>query len=136
MIGYIKFRDDTGEVLGAFRVVTANDVPLEAGESVMMHDDPLSVDQLGSYVWGGELLPRPELPAVVSATEAPADDTAACTISGLPDPVVVKIDGEPHTITGGVLELTSPVAATYRLEVTHWPYLDWSCDINFTEPAA
>ncbi|WP_342234660.1 hypothetical protein [Inquilinus sp. OTU3971] len=69
----------------------------------------------------GAVEARPSLPEF-DQTEIAADDTDVATISGLPDPCTVIVDGVAHAIEGGSLALSSPMPATYVVEIKHWPY--------------
>lgn len=75
------------------------------------------------YISGGNLLDRADLPEF-DKTNITADDLDTATLSGLPTPCDVAIDGVTETITDGVLEIISPMPATYLVEidiVTHKP---------------
>lgn len=50
-------------------------------------------------------------------TEINADDTDTATLDGLPDPCTVLIDDEEYEVSGGKLELTADVPATYQVHV-------------------
>ena len=74
------------------------------------------------YVDSGDILARPEFDAPPEIT-MPADGVVHATIT-LPDPCEVFVDGEPQTVTGGVLELSSDMPAEYLIELRQWPYID------------
>lgn len=80
-------------------------------------------------VSAGEVKQRQPLPATISKLSIAADDADRAVISGLPDPITVKIDGVEHYVGGGVLTITSPMPAVYRVEIDHWPYLPWSAEV-------
>lgn len=61
-------------------------------------------------------VPRPVL--TFDKTTIAADDTDVAALAGLPDPCVVVIDGTAQTVTGGVLEIASPLSATYRVRIS------------------
>lgn len=74
--------------------------------------------------------PRPAL-AGFDKTAITADDTDAATLTGLPDPVTVHVDGVAHEITGGMLTITSPMPATYAVEIRDaFPYLPFTAEIT------
>lgn len=81
-----------------------------------------------NYVLDEVILDRPAF--TISKTEIVADDTDEAVITGLPDPVEVKIDGTAYEITGGTLALSSPMPATYKVEIDHWPYLPFSVEVT------
>lgn len=81
------------------------------------------------YVVEGERAARPAFPVDFDKTEILADDTDVATMSGLPQPCVVKVDGEEYIVSDGVLEISSPMPATYVVEIDHWPYLPYRTEI-------
>lgn len=107
------------------------DIALQSalGSIVVIEEIPDSPELYWVDPATSSLLLREECPAVVDKTTIAADGTDSATITGLPDPVMVMIDGERHEVTGGVLELTADVPSTYRLAVDHWPYLPWVLEI-------
>jgi hypothetical protein len=55
---------------------------------------------------------------------------------GFPDPCVLVVNGDPVELTGGEVTLTADTPATYKLECSHWPFMDWACEIEAKEPSA
>lgn len=76
----------------------------------------LEVFQETDYVLNGVIVQRPIL--AFDKTSIAADDTDTATLAGLPDPCTVSIDGTEYEVTGGTLEVTSPLPATYHVEIT------------------
>ncbi|RUU75712.1 hypothetical protein [Mesorhizobium sp. M7A.F.Ca.MR.362.00.0.0] len=78
-------------------------------------------DISADYILDGVVTTRPvfDLPDEI---ELIADGVDIKTIP-LPDPCDVRLDGEPMTLTGGSLDLTSDMPAEYTLELVQWPYL-------------
>jgi hypothetical protein len=85
-----------------------------------------------SYVVDGELMPRPVADIRITKTELPANKRARATITGLPDPCTLFIDGEPVTVEGGRLELTADMPATYSIAFNQFPFMPWSAEITAT----
>lgn len=52
------------------------------------------------------------------------------TISNLPVPCSVRVNGETIEVPDGTLELAFEVPGTYPFKVVAWPYLDWEGVIN------
>jgi hypothetical protein len=85
----------------------------------------LSTDSRRFYLKDGQLVRRPESPAVLSAAKVPAGSGltltgapagAAVTITG-PVQASIESDGEP-------VALTFPLVGLYTVTVEHWPERD------------
>lgn len=65
-------------------------------------------------------------------TERPAMScqTNSTTISNLPIPCSVTVNGETIEVPDGTLELSFGIPGTYKVKVVAWPYLDWEGVIN------
>jgi hypothetical protein len=66
------------------------------------------------YVVGSEILPRPANPAVL----------AGMSLSALPNPCTVSIDGTAHPCTDGQADLEFTQPGTYTLVVSAFPMAD------------
>ncbi|TPN42336.1 hypothetical protein [Mesorhizobium sp. B1-1-6] len=98
----------------------------EDGSPKMVSNGKISqnCDILTDYVANpgdDHVTPRPvlDLPDEISII---ADGVDIKTLS-IPDPCDVRLDGEPMTLTGGTLELSSDMPAEYTLELLQWPYI-------------
>jgi hypothetical protein len=80
-----------------------------------------------------EAVPRPLLPAAVSRQRVAADgmETAIISIRGVKR-CKFRIDGIEHETTDGMIEISSPMPATYIVEIDHWPFLPWRAEIKAT----
>lgn len=80
------------------------------------------VPTLGThYVAGGAAVPRPANPARLTGT----------TLSALPVPSTVTINGAAYVVDDGELEITFPNAGTYAITVSSpFPFLDASFTIT------
>jgi len=85
-----------------------------------------------TYILDGAPAERPVAPIEINRTEIPADKRSKVKITGLPDPCTVRIDGEPVTVEGGLLELTADMPATYFVVFDQFPYMPWSAEITAT----
>ncbi len=83
------------------------------------------------YVLDGVVIPRPTLSAF-DKTSIAADGIDTATLSGLPDPCTILINGQEHTVTGGTLDLDADRPGTYRVEIRHFPYRDFAQEITAT----
>lgn len=87
------------------------------------------------YVSGGVLTARPALTFNKLAIDA--DDVDAAVLS-LTVPFEAEIDGQVFQIDEAdgagdyVLELSSPMPATYRVRVRLWPYQDYDAEVVAT----
>ncbi|OCP21889.1 MULTISPECIES: hypothetical protein [unclassified Ensifer] len=86
-----------------------------------------SADDVTQYVLDDVITDRPAFS--ISKTQIAADDVDEAVMHGLPDPVVVKIDDVEHEVAGGSISISSPMPATYRIEIDHWPYLPFNAEI-------
>lgn len=83
-----------------------------------------------SYISNGELSVRPTMAPSIDKTEITADNTDIATISNLPDPCTVTINGAATEATGGSAEICSPVAVTLQITLSGWPYLDYPLTVE------
>jgi hypothetical protein len=52
------------------------------------------------------------------------------TLTGLPVPALLHIDGETYTVDDGEAELDFILPGTYRLRVEAWPFKDWEGEVT------
>lgn len=94
------------------------------GEAVVFE---ASADDLTQYVLEGEVVNKPIF--AFDKLEIAADGLDEAVMTGLPSPVTVIIDGTPHEVTGGTLEIASIMPAVYRVVIIHWPYMPFSAEV-------
>lgn len=72
------------------------------------------------HVVDGALALRPilDLPSNLALTVGDS-----YTFEALPDPCTVELDGETLEVTGGQVEITADMPATYELIFSAWPHL-------------
>lgn len=119
----------TGGVSGAFTPEDLDDLRARGFAFVVV---PEGASMASNYVIDGELVARPVADIQINRTEIPADKRSKVKITGLPDPCVLHIDGEPVTVTGGLLELTADMPATYFVAFDQFPTMPWSAEITAT----
>lgn len=80
-------------------------------------------DIMRDWVDKGEIKPRPvfDLPDLV---EIAADGSDSHQIAGLPDPCLVRIDGEEISVEGGELTIAADMPAEYEIRFVQWPYIE------------
>lgn len=115
MIQYLEYDTSTGriEANGSADLLIDAQASLNSGKSILLH---LQGSPDTQYVLGGSVVPRPVL--AFDKTSIAADDTDTATLTGLPDPCTVSIDGTEYEVTGGTLEITSALPAIYQIEIT------------------
>lgn len=96
--------------------------------------DAWMADKTSADIWvdpaTGEIALRPALQLHLSRTEIKADGKRLATITGLPRPCDVLIEGVLHTIADGRLDLVSDMPADYEIRIDQWPYLPWSATVS------
>jgi hypothetical protein len=78
------------------------------------------------YVLSGVLTARPVIAFDTLAIDA--DDTDVATVD-LEETFNATIDGVDHVITGGLLEIASPMPASYSVVIRHWPFQDFAATV-------
>jgi hypothetical protein len=129
MIVHYTAHDENGRILFCGN---CDDSVLHMAEQEAMDKGALFLTEQSDfhkdYVLNGKVMPRPT--PVLDKSQIAADDADTATISGLPDPGTVIIDGETYEIAGGVLEITSPMPATYQIEVPEqFPWLPLEVEV-------
>lgn len=70
------------------------------------------------YVTDGAVTPREEwASAALDRADILADGVDAATLSGLPDPCWIDVNGEPVEVVGGEFEITAPTPGLIRVEM-------------------
>lgn len=114
------------------RILVSREMPRDEFSEDLIADDvqaietDLHVDPTLAYVVEGAIVARPDLPAF-DKVEIRADGEDAATLV-LPESMIVAIDGVPHGPTDRI-EIASPMAATYRVTIQHFPFRDFAADI-------
>lgn len=122
---------------GAGRIDRVIELALATSETAVRVPDGVDAASVAALsatrmVADGEVVDRPVL-AGFDRLSIGADGEDAATMAGVPDSAEVLIDGVPHPVPeGGVLVLTSTMAATYRVMVRAWPYQDYAAEIVAT----
>jgi hypothetical protein len=109
--------DATGKIIlvGSVPVSMLAIQPLASGQSITLGTADINLD----WVSNGAVALRPANPATLSGT----------TLSNLPNPSTVTINGTAYTVTDGTLDMTFPNPGTYAINVSSpFPLLD----ANFT----
>lgn len=99
-----------------------------AGEAAIL----VRVDGRTAYLPGGVVTLRPTLAFDKLTIAADGEDSATLLLDGV---FVALIDGVPHAIEDA-LEIASDMPASYRVEITHFPYRDFVAEITAEVVAA
>lgn len=118
MATFVTYLPDTGKIVawGTCPDHSLADQAIRGSVVLPIHldnpDDPWGDTHM---VVDEQLVPRPTL--AFDKTTILADDQDKATLTGLPDPCTVLVDDTPYEVTGGTLEITSDMPATYEIEI-------------------
>jgi len=117
---YAIYDPATGRII-RFGGCPASMVAIQAGpgETVLEVPETTVFNDITHYIVAGVVTPRPSLTLDKTAIAANGLDTA--TLSGLPNPCTIFVDGTSQTVTDGVLELSATIAETWTIEVNQFP---------------
>lgn len=87
-------------------------------------------DPTVSYVSGGVLTVRPAFGGTFDTTAIAADGADAATITGLPNPTRVLINGVPETVTDGEIVFTTEEPGAYLIAIDPFPSAPISVEIT------
>lgn len=72
---------------------------------------------------------RPTIARVDDST-IKADGKDTVTVTGLPKPIVVKVDETEYEITDGKIVFATTDAGTYHFVIDQWPYVPWTMKVT------
>lgn len=103
----------------------------DAGEQIIDSPGVLTPDVTHHlhYVKDGEVLLRPVIPSCDDVT-IKADGKDKLNLSGLPKPIVVKVDETEYEITDGKIVFATTDPGTYRFVIDQWPYVPWTMKVT------
>lgn len=84
------------------------------------------------YDLANSIILRPTNPATIDKTILTANGVDQATISNLPTPTVVKVNGDTYTVTDGTFEFTIDLPGTYPIIVDSFPYLTKEFEVTAT----
>lgn len=87
-------------------------------------DVPIETLIADCFVIEGMLAERPDMGVTIDRHEIAADDRDTCTITGLPAPCTIVIEGMEHTVEDGRLDFTADQPGTYAVTLRAWPFKD------------
>lgn len=136
MATFVSYLPDTGKIVAWGTCPDHSLADQAIRGSVVL---PVELDQ-PDLPWGdthmvqeGELVERPQL--AFDKTEILADGTDAATLANLPDPCTVLVDGEPHEITGGSIEMVTTMPGVYVIEIEDpFPYQPFRAEVTANAP--
>lgn len=90
----------------------------EGTEGIVLYSGIIS--DMEFYILNETVTPRPTFSESISGT----------TISGLPIPTTVLVEGIPYTITDGSAELVFSLPGTYKIKLSSFPYQDKEVEVT------
>lgn len=114
------------------RIMASREMPRDEFHDALIPDGVAAIetdllaDPMLAYAVEGAVVARPDLPTF-DKFEIRADGEDAAILV-LPEPMIVAIDGVPHGPTDRI-EIVSPMPATYRVTINHFPFRDFVADI-------
>lgn len=106
--------DTAGRIIGTLTVPESM-IDLQIDGVVYGRADPAT-----EYVVDRTITPRPVCPAVLDGL----------TLSGVPVPSTLIINGQPFEVSSEVVDLEFPHPGSYALRMVKWPYLDGVFEVN------
>jgi hypothetical protein len=85
----------------------------EEGWNIISHSGPVEANH--KYVADGAVVDRPT--ASIDKINLVADGVDAATLSNLPEPCTVRINGHVYEVTGGELVITASTPADYHIQI-------------------
>jgi len=127
---YTQYAARTGEILG---VLTLPDRIEEFDRhNVLLLDG--ATDGATQYIVNGVPTARPVQSSAADKQSIKADGSDTATITGIPVPCAVHIDGpvvmQDIAVPDGSLTFTALVPGAYRIRVEAFPFLPWEVIIN------
>ena len=120
MSDFIRYDPATGEVVEWGTMSDDGLAHLAATEGFSYVEGKGTADD--TYIRLSDLTPRPRVQIPGSGVyEIAADGVENVRITGLPNPHTLTIDGEPQTVNGTILDMTTTVPGTYELRIEAWP---------------
>jgi len=127
MIDYIVYDKFTGKITRT-GYCPDNDFQLQAiynNEAVLEGQ----TNDILFYVVNSIVMPKPENPSIIDKLLMLADGLDLTTISLLPNPSTVTLDGTSYEVTDGILEFTLDVPGTYKIKIDSFPFKDLTFEV-------
>lgn len=114
LIPFTIYKPSTGEIVNHGRCLT---VPAPDDPDLAVLEGEYEYPR--HYIVEGAAAPRPEMPA----------HREGLTVSGIPVPAVVIIDGLCYPVEDGEVTLDLPLPGVYDVRIVAFPYLDWTARV-------
>jgi|SRR5690625_5069129 len=118
MATFVSYLPDTGKIVawGTCPDHTLADQAIRGSVVLEIALDPPEAPWGETHmVLDGELVERPQLS--FDKTTIIANGIDAATLANLPDPCTVLVDGDPHEIAGGRIEMVTTMPGVYVIEI-------------------
>lgn len=136
MSTFVSYLPDSGRVIvwGACPDHSLADQAIRGSVVLPIELDPPEAPWGDTHmVQDGELVERPQL--VFDKTEIIADGQDSATLTNLPDPCTVLVDGDAHEITGGRIEMVTTMPGVYVIEIEDpFPYQPFRAEVTANAP--
>lgn len=86
-------------------------------------------DQHYFDIQADEVKLKPTIPPVDDTT-IKADGSDTVTVTGLPKPIVVKVDETEYEIKDGKIVFATTDAGVYNFIIDQWPYMPWTMKVT------
>lgn len=131
MATFVSYLPETGRIVawGTCPDHTLADQAIRGSVVLSVELDPPEAPWGDTHmVQEGELVERPML--AFDKAEIVADGQDSATLANLPDPCTVLVDGDPHEITGGHIEMVTTMPGTYLIEIEDpFPYQPFRAEV-------
>lgn len=84
------------------------------------------------YVSAGVVTPKTASAAIIDKTTIVADGVDTATISGLPNPSLLDVNGSEVTVTDGTLELTTSLPGSYVIRLRNPAHFEMKWKVTAT----
>lgn len=129
MTGYVVFGPEGKILRSGYCQDNAVHLQPGAGEGVVFGfatDSDSYVDTFNYYT----ITSFPANHAQIDKITIVADSTDTATITGLPTPCTITVDGASYEVTDGVFEFTVDISGTYKIKAEAFPYLPKEWEIT------
>ena len=110
----------------------SNMVALQASETDKHVIEGIA-DDVTQYIVDYIVCDRPAFPGVLSSSSIIADGVDGVTISSLPNPTLVMINGSNYEVTDGIFEFTLDIPGKYKILCQAFPYQDKEFEVTAVE---
>lgn len=127
---YTRYASRTGRVID--QILIPDRIEDYDHHSTLLYDGV--VDGATHYIVAGEPAARPAQESAIDVTEIVVAEGGQATLTDLPDPCTVNVNGptgyQPVSVEGGTLQFSAAIPGTYTLQVEAFPFLPREFTVN------